>query len=220
MGARVDPDAVQQLSVRLPISRSPITGEVLEVDIDTRGIDQPWWDARAPLDAGEGAQLPPDVVSFTGALRLHDPSSLANVPFLAVPGPERPYVHPELLSVDGVVAVISHVMIGPHTGYPIVYFAPAGTDVPVRLNRWGSNSYRYTGADGGMIDGVDHPYEGDWDYDLRPWIERGKLLWIAPGDSSLTLRRDVDGCPYVDLPGHRAITRVQEGEAWWPDDID
>ena len=28
----------------------------------------------------------------------------------------------------------------------------------------------------------------DRDADLKPWMEAGKLLWIQPGDTSLTLR--------------------------------
>lgn len=215
MGALAHPDAVQQL--KLAISRSPLSGEVLEVDIDTSGIDQPWWDARAPLS---GDDLPEEVVSFTGAMRL-DLARLGSAAFLAVPGPEVPFVHPALLDVPGVVAVVSQLMVGAHTGYPIVYFgAPGVVTVPLRLNRWGSNSYRYRTAGGAVVEGADHPYEGDWDYDLAPWVERGSLQWIAPDDASLTLRTGVDGCPYVGLVGRRAIARVQDGEAWWPDDVD
>jgi hypothetical protein len=203
--------------LKVAISRSPLSGAVLEVDIDVAGLDRPWWDARAPLEGGD--ELPAEVVSFTGAMRL-DLDRLGSAPFLAVPGPERPFVHPVLLGADGVVAVVSQLTVGPHTGHPIVYYAPPGADVPLRLNRWGSNSYRYTGVGGAVVEGADHPYEGDWDYDLRPWLERGKLQWIAPGDASLTLRTGADGCPYVDAAGRRAIARVQEGEAWWPDDVD
>ncbi len=65
----------------------------------------------------------------------------------------------------------------------------------------------------------DHPYEPAWDFELAPWIQAGKLLWIAPGDDALALRSDVDACPYLALPGHRGITRLQDGEAWWPDDV-
>ena len=41
-----------------------------------------------------------------------------------------------------------------------------------------------------------------WDFELAPWMESGKLLWIEPGDVSLALRRGLPS-PYVDLPGVR-----------------
>jgi hypothetical protein len=39
----------------------------------------------------------------------------------------------------------------------------------------------------------------EYDFDLAPWIRKGKLLWIAPDDPTFTLRSFVARCPYIDL---------------------
>jgi hypothetical protein len=208
--ARLAREAYVALLPRVPLSRSTVTGRVFTPAIDLVDLDGPWWDARDPARPDELA--PPDVVSFTGAMRL-DTERLASAPFLAVPGPEVPFVHPGLLGHDGVTAVVAQVDVGPHTGFPIVYYSASG-EVPVCLNEWGANRYRYSGAEG-----EDFPYEGDWDFDLGPWLDREKLLWIAPGDADLALQAGRTDCPYVDLAGRRGIARVQDGEAWWPPDV-
>ena len=208
--SRLAREAYVEILPHVALSRSPVTGQVFAPRIDVVDLDGPWWDAREPARPDELA--PGDVVSFAGAMQLAE-DRIGVAPFLAVPGPEVPFVHPGLLASDGVRAVISQVDVGPHTGYPIVYFADT-QDLPIRLNEWGANRYRYTGAEG-----EDFPYEGDWDFDLGPWLDNGKLLWISPGDAALELHRGRDGCPFVDLPGRRGIARVQDGEVWWPPDV-
>ena len=37
-------------------------------------------------------------------------------------------------------------------------------------------------------------------------------LWITPGDESATLRKGVDGCPYLGLPGPRLLAAVERGQ--------
>lgn len=199
----------------VPLSRSPVTGAVFAPRFDPVDLDGPWWDARDPARGDD--RHPADVVSFAGSMAL-DETQIAVAPFLAVPGPAVPYVHPGVLGVDGVTAVISSVAVGPHTGRAIVYYAPPSTTVEHRLNEWGSNRYRYAGAEG-----QDFAYEGDWDYDLRPWIERSKLLWIEPDDDDLVLRSGADDCPYLSdgrsSAEARGIARVQGGEVWRPEDL-
>jgi hypothetical protein len=198
------------------VSRCPISNEIVERAIDTVDLDGPWWDFRNPARPRNPDH--PTLVSLTGALLL---GSVPQTPFLVVPGPERPFVVPRLLGIDDVQAVISWLPVGPHQGYPIAYFAPPpGPDLGVgRLNDWGASSHLVQGPEQ-IEEREDHPYEVEWDYDLAPWIAAGKLWWIAPGDAELELRSDVESCPYLDLTGHRGITRLQEGEVWWPDDID
>lgn len=198
------------------IARCPISGNVLERAIDTVDLDGPWWDFRAPA-------RPPSthfatLVALTGAVRLHH---VPHARFLVVPGPERPFVVPRLLDIEGVQAVISWLPIGAHHGYPIAYFAPPpGPSLAIdRLNDWGACSYRVQGPEQ-IEEKQDHPYEAEWDYDLGPWIDSGRLLWIAPGDATLQLRSTREDCPYLALGGRRGITSLQDGDAWWPDDVD
>lgn len=194
-----------------PISRSPFTDELVLIPFDDVGIDGFWWDALDPTRPGPAGGLPDGVISFTGAMELREP--FASVPFLASPGPGVPFVHPELLGRDGVVAVVSQIDVGHHTGYPVLYFAPRVPEGAPLLDWWGARHHRYL-VDGTLIAGENPGFEGDWDYDLLDWVRLEKLLWIAPGDESTTLRSGTEGCPYLDLEGDRRIARIQDGEMW------
>ena len=196
------------------ISRSPLTDELVRFRFDDVDLDGPWWDAYEPVRDEPHGGLPDGVISFVGAMELREP--LAAAPFLVAPGPGVPYVHPELLELDGVVAVVSAIPVGHHTGYPILYFASAVPDGAPLLDWWGARDYEYV-CGGEEHEGEYPAYEGDWDFGLRPWLEREKLLWIAPGDDGFTLRRGVASCPFVDLPGERGQARIKDGKLRRPD---
>lgn len=192
---------------RVPIARDPISGEVVTFAIDTEGIDGAWWDYHAALRPPDAR--PETVLAVTGALRFAvAPEWTAH---LVKPGPGAPYVLPRLLDSEGVQAVVRAVMVGRHAGWTVTYFArprPADTQ---GANDWGADCYPV----GGGWDTV--PEDDDArDFDLAPWIERGRLAWIAPGDAALTLRREVAGCPYLGIAGTREVQRVQEGVLWTP----
>ena len=194
------------------ISRCPITGDLLRRHIDVGGLDGPWWDHENPVRPLD--EPPATFVALCGAVRIGD--HVARAPFFAKPGPEAPFVVPELLAVDGVTAVISSLGIGAHTAYPITYWARSLPEGTPRPNEWGAPSYRL--PDGRW--GADEVFESAYDYALGPWIDGGKLAWIAPGDPSLELHTGPNRCPYLDLPGHRAVTRIQGGTVWWPETDD
>ena len=78
-------------------------------------------------------------------------------------------------------------------------------------NLWGTNSYQYVDQQGELAWYESFDTAASWDFELRKWIESGKLLWIAPGDWSMTLQSAVDGCPYLDLPGERQEQRIYAG---------
>ena len=190
------------------VSRSPIDGELTTIKFDDVDLDGLWWDAYEPARG----DLPDGVISFGGAMRLSDDVAVA--PFLASPGPGVPFVHPGLLGRDGVVGVVSSVSVGRHIGYPIVYYATSVPSGAPLLDWWGARSYSYRTA-GRSQAGENPSHEGDWDYDLAPWIRIQKLMWIAPGDEEWQLSREVEGCPYIDLPGEKRIARVQAGDVWY-----
>jgi hypothetical protein len=130
-------------------------------------------------------------------------------PFLCKPGPEVPFVIPRILEVEGMRAVISQVPIGPHRGYAIVYFAEDPPETLERFNTWGAGSYEtFAGWDSVVEDAE------SLDFELEPWVESGKLLWIAPGDKRLELRGEAEACPYFGLEGRRSFIRIQAGEVW------
>ncbi len=53
-----------------------------------------------------------------------------------------------------------------------------------------------------------------FDFELHPWIERGQLSWIEPGDESCTLRDAASGaaCPYVAMAGEQHPQMLSGGK--------
>lgn len=190
---------------RVDVARCPFTGATATIAIDTYGLDGPWWNYFAALRPME--TRPATLVAFTGALRLA--ATVERTRNLVKPGPGVPYLLPRLLAVEGVRAVIRAVAVGDHLGWVVSYFAehfPA--DAP-RANDWGTD--HYPAGDG--WDAV--PDHGEVrDFDLAPWIERGRLAWIAPGNATLTPRTTVQGCPFLGLPGERGIQHVEGDDVW------
>jgi hypothetical protein len=189
---------------QVPLSRCPFTQAVYSPAFDPFGLDGPWWDYYA--GQRPFAEPPTHWIALTGAMQL-DPV-LDDVPFLRIPGPAVPYVHPRLLECDGVKAVLYSLPVGRHAAFPIVYFAaewPAGVRMP---NLWGASFYRtFSGAgDTGWYETYDRA--ADRDFDLAKWIEAGKLLWISPGDPEMALQPSAAGCPYLNLPGARGVQRI------------
>jgi hypothetical protein len=192
----------------LPLSRCPFTQQVLYHSLDPFGIDGPWWNYTAPVHPVE--YVMPGFHSLAGALRLQEPVEKA--PFLCVPGPGVPYVVPEILSDDHIRAVLSSTMVGNHTGYLIAYFMDdPGVRVP-RINRWGANRWELLDRRGTFTWGEFSPPESRFDFDLRSWIEKEKLFWILPQDSTLSLRRGAVDCPFLACTGTKKIQRIRNGK--------
>ena len=192
----------------VPLSRSPLTGEVLEYVIDTVGLDGLWWNRSQPLRPLQ--QLPADFIGLVGALQFGSP--IEKTPFEVQPGPEDPYVVPRLLALPGVCAVLSQVQIGVHTGYAVAYFAEHPDQVAKRINTWGTDFYEVVDSQGRLTWSCDGDVVAlDRDFDLKPWIEAGKLLWVQPGDTSLTLRSDTQACPFLALKGSHMDSTLFDG---------
>jgi hypothetical protein len=190
------------------LSRSPLSGDLLEYAIDTVGVDGLWWNYNQPLRPLQ--QLPADFVGLAGALQVGDP--VEKTPFEVRPGPEVPYVVPRLLALPGVRAVVSQVQIGPHTGYTIAYFAEHPEQVTHRVNTWGTDFYEIVDAQGVLTWSRDGDTAAlNRDADLKPWMEAGKLLWIQPGDTSMILRSDARPCPFLVLKGSRLDCTLFDG---------
>jgi hypothetical protein len=197
---------------RHPIARCPHTGELLRFPIDSYGLDGPWWNYQNSVR--DWAEYLPTCIAVTGAVHLG--ATPRPVPFLAVPGPEVPFVVPRLLERPGMTAVISHLAVGEHDGYPISYFeSPPPRDI-VRYNEWGADRYWYTDANG--VWGWDQIYEDSEriDFDLEPWVAAGKLLWVQPGDDTAQLRHGTGGFPFSGVEGRHSYVRIQNGRVWEP----
>lgn len=192
---------------RVDFARCPFTGFVQKHTLDVYGLDGLWWNARAP--ARPLRERIPTCQAVTGAVRIEPPVEW--FPFLAKPGPGAPFVIPRLLGHPQVQAVIQQLPCGRHQAWCVAYFAPDEVDGVDWPNDWGRNERWAEGGSGygGWTEAPD--FEEEWDFDLAPWLESGKLLWIAPGDRSLQLRRGTAGCPYLGLPGERGMQYVEEG---------
>jgi hypothetical protein len=201
----------EQYLADLPVvalSRSPLSGDLLEYVIDIAGVDGLWWNCSYPVRPLQ--QMPADFVGLAGALRVGPP--IEKTPFEVRPGPEVPYVVPRLLALPGVCAVVSQLQIGPHVGYAIAYFADHPEQVSNRVNTWGTDFYEVIDSQGVLTWSCDGDLAAlDRDFDLKPWMEAGKLLWIPPGDASMTLRSDTQYCPFLTLMGSRMDFTLFDG---------
>jgi hypothetical protein len=186
------------------VARSPDSGALVRWPIDTVDVDGWFWDRKLP--ARRDPEPPAGWLTMTGALRLAGPPTPA--PFTCTPGAEVPSVIPRILDQPGVRAVLAQVGVGPHTGWTVTYFGPRP---PFALaGVWGTD--RYPAAGPGGWGWAHEPAEGhQHDYELRPWIEAGKLLWIAPDDEAGVLHDGTGGCPYLDLPGRRSPCAIRDG---------
>ncbi len=200
---------------RMELSRCPYTHFELRHTFDPYGLDGLWWDSWRP--ARPLAERPYFCHAITGALTLGEP--VEHFPHTAMPGPGVPYVIPALLADARVTAVISSFPCGRHRGYCVAYYSPQECDGLPWPNDWGSNRRWSEGGQGpgGWYEASDS--EEDWDFELGPYIERGKLFWIAPDDSQLALRKGLADCPYARIPGERRMQYVSDGEVWAGEDL-
>ncbi|PKO18178.1 MAG: hypothetical protein CVT69_01455 [Actinobacteria bacterium HGW-Actinobacteria-9] len=83
-----------------------------------------------------------------------------------------------------------------------------------RFNTWGLDHYNLQLDEEEFGWNSCEPELQDYDFDLAPWIARGSLLWIAPGDETLELREGTDGCPYLDITDRHLPQCIEDGEVW------
>ena len=181
---------------RLAVSRCPFTGELVEHSFDADGIEGLWWRSELPERPAEA--LPATFVALTGALRFERAPPATS--FLVQSGPAAPYLLPSVLQSPGeVTAVICSLSVGDARGYAVCYFSRARADVTARIPAWGAGNHRWEPGSPLLLPDGDRALERD--FELAPWVDRGALRWIAPGDGAHELRATVLDCPYLDLPG-------------------
>jgi hypothetical protein len=184
----------------LPISRCPICEQEFALAMDAVALDGPWWwhACYVPFPPPRACQ---HYQVFLGALDLHGRAPAEATLYGAMPGPGAPFVIERLLAMDGVRAVVSRVTMDTgDDGYPIVYFAEQAIPQGKLHQEWRKQFWVLRDAEGKAL-AEDHSKD-PWDFELGPWLESGKLLWIEPGDEKLALRTGVPS-PYLGLPGVR-----------------
>jgi hypothetical protein len=202
------------------LSRSPFTGEVLYRAIDDFGLDGFWWNSESPLRPFE--ERMESFFGLDGAVKVS--GAIEEMPFIATPGPDVPFVLPRLLNYPQVMAVVSCLKIGNHTGYPIAYFSQPMLEDVERVNDWGTHAYWCSEEIAGIKGTAGFPVYAQnssfaYDFELDKWILSGKLLWIEPNDNTLTLHADISKCPYLNLPGAKHRQYIEYGTVRMESDI-
>lgn len=203
---------------RLPVvtmSTCPFTGKPLLRSFDPFGLDGPWW------QPGVSRPAPPAPYTFCvlrGAVHLQG-KKIVGPPLEAAIGPEVPYVIPRLLELGNMTAVIGELAMTPgHKVFTIAYFADPKPHAKHLTADWPDTSYtwRTLFGESGSVIPVDK-----WDFDLKPWITKGKVRWCAPGSANEKLAppppKSITGaseCPYLDLKGRREYLMVRGDQVW------
>jgi len=186
--------------VKKPISKSPFTdNEIYSLTIDDFGLDGLWWDAERPIRGVED-----EIKSFfalTGSINIT--GEIPDVPFPLKPGPAVPWVCPRLLNNEHICAVISYMKIGNYDAYTTVYYTNDTSIDIERINTWGTDMYIAEDKDGYAVAGSTFDLEEEYDFDIEPWIKKGKLKWIAINDEKLVLRESIEDCPYINIEGYQ-----------------
>lgn len=182
----------------IPVSRCPICRETLELAIDLGSIDAPWWWDMCPEPFAEPRACEHFQV-FLGAVDFHGLEPGEADVWGVLPGPGMPYVVDRLLSMEGMQAVVNTLRIGPsYSGYLIAYFSAEPVDQAALHQEWRRQTWTLFNEDGEPV--AQNIVNDPWDFSLAPWLDNGKLLWIVPEDSSLTLREGRP-CPYENIEG-------------------
>lgn len=180
-------------------SRCPFCESVVEMPMDTFGLDGVWWWRVSPVDFAQ-----PDVCEhfqvFLGALDLHSriPGEIMDA---VGPGPGVPFVVSRLLEIESVKAVLSSFQLETgDTAYVVTYFSEEPLDQADLHQEWRREFYALVNEDGEMV--ASETKLDPWDFDIDPWVEKGKLMWIHAGDESFALHTDLP-FPYSNLDGVR-----------------
>ena len=185
---------------RVPMSRCPFTGEPLVRVFDPWGVDGFWWQETESGKTQDPA-APATFRVLRGALNLNGLPALGG-PAEAHVGPDVPYVIARVLSMPTMVMVVSSLpMLNGYTAYPLAYFSTEAPPPGSLVATWRRLTYSFVDRKG---DSCWYMPSDVWDFDLKPWVEAGKVLWIEPGDAKLVVQKGHwDKFPFKDLQGTR-----------------
>ena len=196
-------DYIPRLPV-LPMSICPICGETFIHRIDPFGFDGPWWEScnNDGISNCSHAKLIRSAYRGVDLMELkHDENSGFRL------GPEVPYVIARILEMDSMVCVVSRTKISDNDDlFAMVYFSALEVEWLDLTMSWDNKN---TGS---------WSHDNDpWDFDLKPWVEKGKLRYCVPGEEPLRLGdMDVASFPFLEEPGYPARRFVHGGQKRGP----
>lgn len=204
----------ENLSLK-PVSRCPICESPARVAIDVSRLDSPWWDDNT-------LNYPSDDVCehfylLQGAIKFDSEVIFTGRSGVIRPGPDKPFVIGRLLREKTIFGVVSEITLADRfAAYPVCYFSENPEIEVVKHQSWARETYPEFDDDGNHV--VNFTSTLPWDFNIARWHRDQKLLWIAPGDASLTLRDDMPS-PYEDTPGEGVNQVIRGGvlsTAWLP----
>jgi len=201
---QLDKEYEERLPI-LPLSRCPYCRKLLLRRFDPYDLNGSWWGLL-----WHHPNEPPACKHFfvlLGALNLngHDPVENQSKDGI-IPGPEVPYVIPRLLKMDGMVTVVHSIPVSErYVAFPIAYFARHRPPQAENTRPWGRAMYA---LDDVMWNTRSEYYE----FDLKPWIEKKKLLWLDDANPKLPLDQWPSKYPYSGVEGRRYFYRITMGK--------
>jgi len=192
---------------RLPVftlAVCPICGAPYQHRLDPFGFDGPWW--RNSKNGGvQNCAHAKLIRSAYRGVELMELKHAESSDFRL--GPEVPYVIARILEMETMVCVVSRTKMSDNDDlFAMVYFSALEVE---RLDLTMSWDVANRGA---------WSHDSDrWDFDLKPWVEKGKLRFCVPGDDPLRLGdTDVASFPFLEEPGYPARRFVSGGHKSGP----
>jgi hypothetical protein len=206
---------------RVLVSRCPYCAQAVWVKVGVFSLVDEFW-YREDSDGRD--DVPKDsrcshLFCLDGALNLngHRPTE-AIAPITVVTNTtikmaaQVPFVKPRVLDLPTMVAVIhSFPVADKYTAYPIVYFAEQQPSQEEFCIGWARQEYVDHLEGGKPIVFIGRRTDAQ-DYELRKWVEQGKLLWLDPTGDEQLIRGPVEAFPYNDVLGRRNPYTIKGGK--------
>jgi hypothetical protein len=195
---------------RVVMSACPFTGAELRRAWDPFGTDGPWWHATRAFEPVEPAP-PAAFRALLGAVdfRGREPVEATHS---VLAGPGAPFVVPRLLELPDMVAVMYRIELATgDVAYPTGYFSREALE-PSDLHQFWTRQDLWFKTEEGQPAWT--MANDPWDFDLEPWIVRGKLRWIRPDDPKHAVvgHEKREKCPYVGLEGPQLMQVLDKGK--------
>ncbi|MFP4101476.1 hypothetical protein [Coleofasciculus sp.] len=218
---QVDEAKAKVFSPWVLVSRCPYCQKPIKQQGTIVGLSERVW--YREYEEGYDTRGCPHLFCLDGALHLngHQPPYIeyrapnANLyPNRINMAAEVPFIKPRVLNLPTMVAVIHSLLVEErYTAYWTAYFTqekPPPEDFCIGFARVRHVEVITNRVEDWHIHKVRHDQQ---EYDLREWIEQGKVFWIDPHDKeNLLVQGKVADFPYHNIPGRRHPYTIEKGE--------
>jgi hypothetical protein len=203
--------AIEDYFERLPrvqMSVCPYCAKPYMHSFDPFGLDGLWWHEERLVTVNEPAACKHFRV-LLGAYKVtrKNPSeATGNVR----PGPEVPFVVPDLLDLPGMRAVIGRLeMKTGDIAYPIAYFSDVKTRAIDLCASWLQVEYWFKDESGNSGWNITND---EWSFDLEKYIADGRLGWVDLAAKKPRVKSSAGKCPFVGLEGVQQPQIIYTGD--------